>query len=190
MSSDSNDIEDGMMEATMEMDATVDHLSQELSKIRTGKASPSMVSSIIVDYYGSKTPLNQVANVGATDGKTLTIDPWEKSMIPVVEKAIFEANLGLTPQNNGEMIIINIPPLTEERRKEFVKQAKALGEDAKVSVRNSRKKILDVIKREVKDGYPEDAGKRKEDEVQKNVNEYGNKIDKLVEVKEKDIMTV
>jgi len=145
-------IDEGMMELSMEMESTVDHLAKELSKIRTGKASPNMVSSLKVDYYGSPTPLNQVANIGATDGKTLTIDPWEKSMIPAVEQAIFAANLGLTPQNNGEMIIINIPPLTEERRKEFVKQAKALGENAKVSVRNSRKKILDVVKQEVKDG--------------------------------------
>ena len=185
-----DDIEKGMEDFKKEMHKAVDHLASELRKIRTGKASPSMVSSIMVDYYGSKTPMNQVANIGATDGKTLTIDPWEKSMIPVVEKAIFEANLGLTPQNNGEMIIINIPPLTEERRKQFVKQAKALGEDAKVSVRNTRKKILDIIKKEVKDGYPEDAGKRKEEEVQKAVNACGEKINKLVEAKEKDIMTV
>jgi len=183
-------IDEMMMEVTMEMDSTIDHLAKELSKIRTGKASPSMLSGLKVDYYGSPTPLNQVANIGATDGKTLTIDPWEKSMISAVEQAIFKANLGLTPQNNGEMIIINIPPLTEERRREFAKQAKALGENAKVSVRNSRKKILDTIKKEVKDGFSEDAGKRQEEDVQKTVNGYGTKIDKLVEAKEKDIMTV
>lgn len=183
-------IEMGIELAKESMDGTIDHLAKELSKIRTGKASPSMVSSIRVDYYGSQTPLNQVANVGASDGKTLTIDPWEKSMIPEIEKAIFQANLGLTPQNNGEMIIINIPPLTEERRKQFVKQAKALGEDAKVSVRNARKTVLDTVKKEVKDGYPEDEGKRREEEIQKMVNGYGDKINQLVDAKEKDIMTV
>jgi len=183
-------IEMGLEIAKEQMDGAMDHLAKELTKIRTGKANPSMVSSIKVDYYGSPTPLTQVANVGATDGKTLTIDPWEKSMIAPIEQAIFAANLGLTPQNNGEMIIINIPPLTEERRKEFVKQAKALGEEAKISVRNSRQKIMETVKKEVKDGYPEDAGKREEDNIQKMVNGYGEKINKLVETKEKDIMTV
>ena len=134
--------------------------------------------------------MTQVANVGASDGKTLTIQPWEKSIVGAIEKAIFEANLGLTPQNNGEMIIINIPPLTEERRKDFVKLAKALAEDAKVSIRNSRHKILETIKSEVKEGFPEDAGKREEENVQKRVNGYGDKINALVAAKEKDIMTV
>lgn len=186
----SDSIEMGLEIAQESMDQAVEHLASELSKIRTGKASPSMLKGIKVDYYGAPTPLSQVANVGASDGKTLTIQPWEKSIIGAIEKAIFEANLGLTPQNNGEMIIINIPPLTEERRKEFAKQAKALGEDAKVSVRNSRQKILEVIKKEVKDGYPEDAGKRDEENVQKMVNGYGDKINALVAAKEKDIMTV
>lgn len=183
-------IEMGLEIAKEQMDGALENLAKELTKIRTGKASPSMVSSIKVDYYGSPTPLSQVANIGATDGKTLTIDPWEKSMIAPVEQAIFAANLGLTPQNNGEMIIINIPPLTEERRREFVKQAKALGEDAKISVRNSRQKIMDTVKKEVKNGYPEDAGKRDESNIQNMVNNYGEKINKLVESKEKDIMTV
>ena len=183
-------IEMGLEIAQEQMDGALDNLAKGLSKIRTGKASPSMVSSIKVDYYGTPTPLNQVANVGASDGKTLTIDPWEKSMIGPVEQAIFAANLGLTPQNNGEMIIINIPPLTEERRKEFVKQAKALGEDAKISVRNSRQKIMETVKKEVKDGYAEDAGKRDEETIQKMVNSFSDKINKLVDAKEIDIMKV
>ena len=186
----SDSIEMGLELAKESMDHAVNHLTSELSKIRTGKASPGMLKGLKVDYYGSPTALTQVANVGASDGKTLTIQPWEKSIMGAIEKAIFEANLGLTPQNNGEMIIINIPPLTEERRKDFVKQAKALGEDAKVSVRSSRHKILEVIKKEVKDGFPEDAGKRQEEDVQKTVNGYGDKINNLVAAKEKDIMTV
>ena len=184
------DVDLYMESAQEDMDAAMAHLQRELSKIRTGKASPAMLKGLMVDYYGAPTPLTQVANVGASDGKTLTIQPWEKSIMGGIEKAIFEANLGLTPQNNGEMIIINIPPLTEERRKEFVKHAKALGEEAKVSVRNARHKILEIIKTEVKDGYPEDAGKRVEDNVQKTVNCYGDKINALVAAKEKDIMTV
>ena len=183
-------IEMGLEIAKEQMDGAVENLNKSLSKIRTGKASPSMLGGLKVDYYGAPTPLTQVANIGATDGKTLTIQPWEKSMIGAIEQSIFAANLGLTPQNNGEMIIINIPPLTEERRKQFVKQAKALGEDAKISIRNSRHKILETVKQEVKDGYPEDAGKRTEDDVQSMVNSYGDKIKALVESKEKDIMTV
>ncbi len=186
----SDSIEMGLEMAKENMDHAMDHLSSELSKIRTGKASPGMLKGLLVEYYGAPTALTQVANVGASDGKTLTIQPWEKSVIGAIEKAIFEANLGLTPQNNGEMIIINIPPLTEERRKDFVKHAKALGEDARVSVRNARHKILEIIKKEVKDGFPEDAGKREEDNVQKIVNDYGEKITALVAAKEKDIMTV
>ena len=186
----SETIEMAVEMAKEQMDGAMEHLAKELTKIRTGKASPKMISDLRVDYYGSPTPLSQVANIGATDGKTLTIQPWEKSMVAAIEQAIFAANLGLTPQNNGEMIIINIPPLTEERRKEFVKHVKALGEEAKISVRNSRHKVLEMVKKEVKDGYPEDAGKRKEDEIQKMVNGFGDKINKLVASKEQDIMTV
>jgi ribosome recycling factor len=186
----SDSIEMGLELAKESMDHAVEHLAAELSKIRTGKASPGMLRGLKVDYYGSPTELTQVANVGASDGKTLTIQPWEKSIVGAIEKAIFEANLGLTPQNNGEMIIINIPPLTEERRKDFVKLAKALAEDAKVSIRNSRHKILETIKSEVKEGFPEDAGKREEENVQKRVNGYSEKINALVAAKEKDIMKV
>ena len=183
-------IEMGVEIAKEQMDNAIEHLNKELSKIRTGKASPSMLSGLKVDYYGAPSPLGQVANIGASDGKTLTIQPWEKSLIPAIEQAIFAANLGLTPQNNGEMIIINIPPLTEERRKEFVKQAKALGEDGKITIRGARQKIMETIKKEVKDGYPEDEGKKQEDMIQKMDNSYGDKIKQMVEAKEKDIMTV
>lgn len=172
------------------MDQALEHLNNELVKIRTGKASPAMLSGLLVQYYGSPTPLNQVANVGTSDSRTITIQPWEKGMLGPIEQAIFAANLGLTPMNDGELIRINIPPLTEERRRDLVKQAKHLGEESKISLRSSRHKALDTIKKAVKDGYPEDAGKRKEDEIDKMVHDYTDKIDKMVVVKEKDIMTV
>ena len=183
-------LEDNIQFGQAEMEDAIDHLQKELLKVRTGKAAPSMVSGLTVDYYGSPTPLNQVANVSASDSKTLTIQPWEKSMLGPIEKAIFEANLGLTPMNDGEVVRISIPPLTEERRKILVKNVKSLGEDAKISLRNTRQKLMEMVKKEVKDGYPEDAGRRKEDEIQKMVNSFGAKVDQIVELKEKDIMTI
>ena len=172
------------------MDEALEHLGRELTKIRAGKASPAMLNGIMVDYYGNPTPLNQVANVSTPDSKMLSIQPWEKAMIGPVEQAIFAANLGLTPQNNGEMIIINIPPLTEERRLNMVKQSKALGEDAKVSLRSVRQKTMEAIKKAVKDGLSEDMGKTKEGEVEKSVKSYVEKIGALISAKEKDIMTI
>ena len=183
-------LEDNIQFGQAEMQDAIDHLQKELLKVRTGKAAPSMVSGLTVDYYGSPTPLNQVANVSASDSKTLTIQPWEKTMLGPIEKAIFEANLGLTPMNDGEVVRISIPPLTEERRKILVKNVKSLGEDAKISLRNTRQKLMEMVKKEVKDGYPEDAGRRKEDEIQKMVNSFGAKVDQIVELKEKDIMTI
>lgn len=181
---------DQIEEGKMMMDEAIEHLEKELQKIRAGKASPSMLNGIMVEYYGAPTPLSQVANITSSDSRTLNISPWEKATIGPIEQAIFAANLGLTPQNNGEMIIINIPPLTEDRRKELGKRSKALGEDAKVSLRNARHKILDFIKKSVKDGYPEDAGKRQEETVQKIVNDYADKIGKIVTAKEAEIMTI
>ena len=172
------------------MDASLEHLQNELLKLRTGKASTAMLSGILVSYYGSMTPLNQVANVSTADARTLVIQPWEKSMLGPVEKAIFEANLGLTPQNDGEMIRINIPPLTEERRRDLVKKAKALGEDTRVGMRSARREAMDSIKQAVKDGYPEDAGKRSEEKVEEITKKYNEKINQILESKEKDIMTI
>jgi len=172
------------------MDTKLEHLNKELSKIRTGKASPSMLGGIMVDYYGSSTPMNQVANVIASDSRTLAIQPWEKSMLAPIEKAIFEANLGLTPMNDGEMVRITVPPLTEERRKELVKMAKASGEDAKVGMRSSRQKAMDVVKGAVKNGYPEDAGKKAETDIQNVINTSTKRVDDIVQSKESDIMTV
>jgi ribosome recycling factor len=172
------------------MDKALEHLHKELNNIRTGKASPAMLSSIKVEYYGSLMPLSQVSSVATSDSKTLTIQPWEKSLLPVIEQAIFAANIGLTPMNDGELIRINIPALTEERRKDLVKQAKHLGEEAKVSLRNARHKLLDVLKKEVKNGFPEDAGKRIEADVDKLLHSYSDQVDKSIAAKEKDIMTV
>lgn len=184
------DIDSYLKKGKNHMDASLEHLSKELVKIRTGKASPAMLNGLLVDYYGNPTPLNQVANVGVADARTLTIQPWEKSLLGTIEQVIFAANLGITPMNDGEIIRINIPPLTEERRRELVKQAKHLGEEAKVSLRSARHKLMDFIKEEVKNGYPEDMGKRREAEVDKMVHDYYDRIDKMIEVKEKDIMTV
>lgn len=172
------------------MEASIEHLQKELVKVRTGKASPAMLGGILVPYYGSPTPLGQVANISTADAKTLVIQPWEKNMLGPIEKSIFEANLGVTPQNDGEIIRINIPPLTEERRRDLVKRVKVLGEDAKVGIRNARRESMDFIKKAVKEGYPEDAGKRKENLVQEMTDKHIEKIDKLVEAKEKDIMTI
>ncbi len=177
-------------QSIISMEDAVERLKKELSKIRTGKASPSMISDILVDYYGTMTPLSQVANVSTPDSKTLSIQPWEKSMLGPIEKAIFEANMGLTPMNNGELVMITIPPLTEDRRKQMAKQGKALGEDAKVSFRTARQKAMSAVKKAVKDGFPEDMGKDKEAEIQKTISGFSNKVDELVAAKEKDILTV
>lgn len=184
------DMKQVMHHGKEEMDRAMDHLHKELNNIRTGKASPAMLSSIKVEYYGNPTPLNQVASVTTSDARTLTIQPWEKSLLAQIEQAIFAANLGLTPMNDGEFIRINIPPLTEERRKELVKHAKHLGEETKVSLRNTRHKMMDAVKKEVKDGLSEDMGKRFEGDIDKLVHEYSDNVDKSLAVKEKDIMTV
>lgn len=173
-----------------QMDHAIDHLKKELTKIRTGKANTGMLEGLHVDYYGSNTPLQQVANVGIADARTITIQPWEKSMLAKIEQAIFAANLGITPMNDGEIIRISIPPLTEERRKDLVKQAKHIGEESKVALRHIRHKIMDTIKKEIKDGYPEDLGKKKEADVEKLLQTHADAIDHLMTVKEKDIMTV
>lgn len=184
------DIEKHIASAQDQMDKALEHLQHELVKVRTGKANPSIVQDLRVNYYGNATPLNQVANVGLGDSRTITIQPWEKPMLAIIEQAIFAANLGLTPMNDGEMIRISVPPLTEERRKELVKQAKHMGEEAKVAIRTIRHKYLDVIKKGVKDGLPEDLGKKKETQVQDMVNHHVDKVDKLIKLKEDEIMKV
>ena len=172
------------------MDKSIQHLENELIKIRAGKANPTVVDGIMVDYYGVQTPLNQVSNIGTPDAKTVAIQPWEKNMIAPIEKAIMQANIGITPENNGEIIRLNIPPLTEERRRDLVRQVKNEGENTKVSVRNARRDSNDELKQLQKDGLPEDEQKNGESEVQKLTDEYIEKVDQILEIKEKDIMTV
>ena len=176
--------------AQIQMDHALEHLNHELSKVRTGKASPSLVQEIKVEYYGTPTPLNQVANVSSSDARTIVIQPWEKSMLKHIENAIFEANLGVTPQNDGEVVRLSIRPLTEERRRDLVKQAKHLAEEAKVSIRNVRRDCMEEIKKMVKNGLPEDMGKIKEEEIQKLTDGHSEHAVKYAEAKEKDILTI
>lgn len=171
-------------------DKALEHLAFELNKIRAGKASPAMLDGLMVEYYGSPTPLNQVASITTPDARTISIQPWEKKSLGSIEKAIFEANLGITPMNDGEVVRLMIPPMSEERRLNMVKQAKHAAEESRIGIRAHRHKIMEYIKKKVKDGFPEDLGKRKEDEVQKTIESYMVKIEKMIEVKEKDIMTV
>jgi len=171
-------------------DKSLSFLKSELRKIRTGKATPDMLDGVMVDYYGSMTDLSQVANVGTLDGRTLTVQPWEKSILGECAKAIINANLGLAPQDNGEMLIITIPMLTEERRKDLAKIAKSEGEHAKVSIRNNRKDAMDYIKELKNEGLSEDIAKSAEAEIQEVTNSYVKKIDDIIDAKEKDIMTI
>lgn len=173
-----------------EMESSIEHLKKEFAKIRAGKASPNMLGSVMVDYYGSITPLSQVANVNTPDGRTLSVQPWEKSMIEAIERAIINSNLGFAPMNNGESIIISIPPLTEERRKDLVKQAKAETEKTKISVRNNRKDANSEVKLLEKDGLSEDLAKDTESSIQDLTNKYIKIIDELEKEKEKEIMKV
>lgn len=170
------------------MDAAIKHLEKQLVNIRAGKASPAMLGGVMVDYYGSQTPLNQVANVNTPDGRTISVQPWEKGMLQEIERGIMIANLGFNPMNNGEMIIINVPPLTEERRRDLAKQAKAEAEDAKIGVRSARKDANNEIKR--LDDASEDLQKNAEIDIQQMTDKYVKKIDDILEVKEKEIMTV
>jgi len=172
------------------MSKAIDHLNKELLKLRAGKATPSMLSSVMVEYYGSPTPLNQVANVNTPDARTLVIQAWEKAIVPDIERAIINSNLGYNPQNDGEVIIINIPPLTEERRRDLVKNAKKEAEYGKVSLRNIRRDANEAIKKLQKDGLSEDMSKDAEAEVQKLTDTYSDKIDAILVDKEKEIMTV
>jgi ribosome recycling factor len=172
------------------MNGSIAHLEKEFLNIRAGKASPQMLGGVFVDYYGSQTPISQVANINAADARTLTVTPWEKNMLQPIEKAIMIANLGLNPMNNGENIIINIPPLTEERRRDLVKQAKAEAEDAKIGIRNARKDANTDIKKEEKNGTSEDVCKKAEEDIQKLTDSYIKKIDELLAVKEAEIMKV
>jgi len=177
-------------EAKERMEATIVHLDNELLKIRAGKASPSMLNGVIVDYYGSMVPLSQVANVSTPDPRTIAVQPWEKAMIVPIEKAIINSNLGLNPDNNGEMIRVNIPALTEERRFDLVKQSKNEVETAKVSIRNARRDTNVELKKLIKEGLSEDMEKDAEAEVQNLTDSHIRIAEAKLVAKEKDIMTV
>ncbi|MBK0381172.1 ribosome recycling factor [Mucilaginibacter segetis] len=177
-------------DAKASMEKAIAHTDSELTKIRAGKANPSMLDDVTVDYYGTATPLSQVGSVNTPDARTIVIQPWEKSLLGAIEKAIKEANLGLNPQNDGVIIRINVPPLTEERRRDLVKKAKGEAETGKIAIRNIRKDANEKIKKLKTEGVSEDEIKVGEGEIQKLTDAYIVKIDQLSDVKEKDIMTV
>lgn len=177
-------------EAKSLMEKAIEHADTELSKVRAGKAMPSMIDSVMVEYYGNPTPLSQVANVNTPDARTLVIQPWEKSLLNPIEKAIMEANLGFNPQNDGTIIRITVPPLTEERRRDLVKKVKAEAETGKVAIRNIRKEANEKIKKLKSEGVSEDEIKTGEADVQKLTDGYITRVDQLSDAKEKDIMTV
>ncbi len=178
------------------MQSSLKHLEEELAKIHAGKASPSMLSDITVDYYGSKVPLNQVAAVGVKDARTIIVQPWEKSMLSVIEKEILKANLGFNPTNTGEVLYINVPELTEERRKQLVKIVKQQGEQAKIAIRNIRRDVIKDIKKmekgdnEMEIKISEDESKEAQNKVQDLTDDYISKIDKMIDGKTKELMTV
>lgn len=186
-----NDVNFYLTPAEENMQLAVEYLDEALQRIRAGKANPKILDAVRVDYYGSKAPISNVANIAVPDARTITITPWEKSMFKEIEKAIINSEVGIMPENNGEMIRLSIPPLTEERRKALVKQSKAEAENAKISVRNARRDAIDGLKKAVKaDGMPEDVEKDAEAKVQKIHDKYLKKIDEIFAAKEKEILTV
>lgn len=179
-----------LADASARMQKAVDFLEDTLLNIRAGKASTNVLNGVFVDYYGSQTPVSGVASVTVPDAKTILIQPWDKNMIRLIEKAILDSNIGLTPSNNGETIRLSIPPLTEDRRKELVKQSKGEVENARISLRNARRDAVELFKKAVKEGMPEDESKDGETQVQKLLEKYSKAVDAAFEKKEKEIMTV
>ena len=177
-------------DAEEKMQMTLEFLEETFARIRAGRANVRILDGVRVDYYGSAVPLSNVSSISTPDAKTILVQPWEKNMLRVVEKAIMDSDVGITPENNGEVIRLGIPPLTEERRKQLVKQTKQEAEDAKISIRNSRREGIDELKKAVKDGMPEDMGKDGENELQKLHDKYIKKIDEKFVEKEKEILTV
>jgi len=169
---------------------SMEHLDAELLKIRAGRATPSMLFSVMIDYYGTPTPIQQVANIGVMDARTLTVQPWEKTMLGELSRGIINSNLGFAPQDNGEMIIISIPALTEDRRRDLVKRAKAEAEHAKVGIRSNRKDAIDMVKSLKDEGLSEDLQKDAETEIQNITNAFTKRVDETLDKKEVDIMTL
>ncbi|HHT21748.1 MAG TPA: ribosome recycling factor [Bacteroidales bacterium] len=184
------DPKQALQESEEFMQAAIEYLDDVLARIRAGKANVRILDGVRVDYYGSLVPLSNVASVTTPDAKTIAIQPWEKGLIPVLEKAILDSDVGITPQNNGEIIRLAIPPMTEERRKQLVKQVRGEGEEAKISIRNARRDTIEKVKKMVKDGLSEDRQKDAEAEAQKIHDKYIKKVDDLLAEKEKEIMTV
>ncbi len=176
--------------STASMGKAISHLEAELTKIRAGKATPSILDGIMAEYYGNPTPLNQIANISVLDARTLSLQPWEKSMLQTIERAIIAANIGINPQNDGNVIRLYLPPLTEERRRELVKRCNAEGEHARVSIRNIRRDAIEHIKKQQKEGVSEDECKDAENEVQEITDKYIHLVEKHLEAKEKEIMAV
>ena len=185
-----SEVKDYLNPAEEKMDLAVEYLDEALAHIRAGKANAKILDGIRVDYYGSSVPISNVANISVPDARTIAITPWEKNMFREIEKAIINSELGITPENNGEVIRICIPPLTEERRKALVKQSKNEAEQAKISVRNARRDAIEGLKKAIKNGMPEDVSKDGEDKVQKMHDKYMKKIDEIFAAKEKEILTV
>ena len=177
-------------DASRRMQKAVDFLEETLLNIRAGKASTNALNGVFVDYYGSQTPVSGVASVTVPDAKTILIQPWDKNMIRAIEKAIIDSNIGLTPSNNGEHIRLSMPPVTEERRKDLVKQVKGEAENARISLRNARRDAVEAFKKAQKEGMPEDEAKDGETQSQKLLDKFSKKIDEILAVKEKEIMTV
>lgn len=184
------DIKDLEQKAEVKMRASVDFLEESLAHIRAGKANPRILDGIKLEYYGNVTPLTGVASVNTPDARTIIIQPWEKNMLGEIQKAIINSDLGLNPDNNGEVIRLSIPPLTEERRKTLVKQAKQEVEDAKIGIRNARRDVIDAVKKSVKEGTPEDVAKDAENSIQKLHDKYIKLAEDIFAEKEKEIMTV
>jgi ribosome recycling factor len=184
------EVEMAMNDAKEQMEKTLERLQAELRKVRAGKAHPSMLESVKVDYYGTMTPVSQVANVNTTDARTLIVQPWEKPMLDPITIGIINANLGLNPMNNGEVLIINVPPLTEERRIELSKRARSEGEAARVSIRNARKDANDLLRAAKEEGLSEDMQKTGESQIQDLTNAYTKKVEDILAAKEADIMTI
>lgn len=184
------DIKEIQKKAEAKMQASIEFLDESLAHIRAGKANPRILDGIKLDYYGSITPLSGVASISTPDARTIIVQPWEKSMMRDVEKAIMDSDVGITPDNNGEVIRLSIPPLTEERRKILVKQSKQEAEDAKISIRNARRDAIDAIKKSVKDGVAEDVAKDAENDMQKIHDRFIKQIDEIFAAKEKEILTV
>ena len=179
-----------LADASARMQKAVDFLEDTLLNIRAGKASTNVLNGVFVDYYGSQTPVSGVASVTVPDAKTILIQPWDKNMIRTIEKAILDSNIGLTPSNNGETIRLSIPPLTEERRKELVKQSKGEVENARISLRNARRDAIEAFKKAQKEGMPEDEAKDGETQAQKLLDKFSKQLDEVLAKKEKEIMTV